>query len=196
MARRSSRRRCWIVPSPSERPSGTRGATATRADAARGQVVSGTWISSKLKEGARRRTLNKTDGAHGARLPRGDFKVGPARPGRAAVYWNPNPHSRRSPFQKRTARPPRGLGTIVERRVARGEARAPRRRRKEAQGEGGGGGDGRAPAPPVPEAEARAKDEAFHATSRRFPYATDATLHHTGAGRAPRRNWKSSNANR
>ena len=172
-----------------------------RGRRARGQNLSGgrrQAQSGKKAQGRGRST--KTDGAHGARLPRGDFKVGPARaearasnllgttthiPGEA-----PSKNVRRARRAERHDR--RALAS-----VARGEARAPRRgERKEAQGEGGRG-HGEAPARGP---RGLGQGQGRGATRRprwrgEVRHRRDATSHRRGR-RAPRRNWKSSNANR
>ena len=137
-------------------------------------------------------------GADRARLPRGDFEVGPARAkARAARLLGaptrvpgeaPSKDVRRARRAERHDR--RALAS-----VARGEARAPRRgARKEAQGEGGRG-DGEAPAR-GPRGLGQGQGRGLDAAST-FPirHRRDATSHRRGR-RAPRRNWRSSNANR
>ena len=140
----------------------------------------------------------KTDGADRARLPRGDFEVGPARAeARAAGLLGtpthipgeaPSKNVRRARRAERHDR--RALAS-----VARGEARAPRRgERTEAQGEGGRG-DGEAPAR-GPRGLGQGQGRGFDAAST-LPtrHRRDAPSHRRGR-RAPRPNWKSSNANR
>ena len=121
----------------------------------------------------------KTHGAHGARLPRSDFKVGPARAqARAANLFRttthipgeaPSKNVRRARRAERHDR--RALAS-----VARGEARAPRRgERKETQGEGGRG-DGEAPAR-GPRGLGQGQGRGLDAAST-FPAETPSTRHY------------------
>ena len=138
-------------------------------------------------------------GAHGARLPRSDFEVGPARAqARAAGLLGtpthipgeaPSKNVRRARRAERHDR--RALAS-----VARGEARAPRRgAREEAQGEGGRG-HGEAPAR-GPRGLGQGQGRGFDAASTLpIRHRRDASIERRRGRRAPRRNWKSSNANR
>ena len=168
---------------------------------ARGQNISGGRRQAQGRKKAQGRGRStKAHGAHGARLPRGDFKVGPARAEARASHLlgtptnipgeAPSKNVRRARRAERHDR--RALAS-----VARGEARAPRRRaRAAAQGEGGRG-DGEAPARGP---RGLGQGQGRGATRRprwrgEVRHRRDATSHRRGR-RAPRRNWKSSNANR
>ena len=147
----------------------------------------------KTTQGRGRST--KTDGAHGARLPRGDFEVGPARAEARAARLLRTPTDvpgEAPPKSVRRARRAERHDRRALASVARGEARAPRRgARKEAQGEGGRG-DGEAPAR-GPRGLGQGQGRGAFPSRRR--HRRDAPSRRRGR-RAPRPNWKSSNANR
>ena len=167
---------------------GGRRARGENLSGGRRQAQSGT----KAQGGGR---PTKTDGAHGARLPRGDLKVGPARAeaGTTNLLGTPTHIPGEAPSKNvRRARRAERHDRRALASVARGEARAPRRgERKEAQGEGGRG-DGEAPAR-GPRGLGQGQGRGTFPSRRR--HRRDATPHRRGR-RAPRRNWKSSNANR
>ena len=113
------------------------------------------------------------------------------------VYSEPQPTFQAKPLPKTYGAPAARSGTIVERsqawlaekRALRDAERERRRKEKEAEVTA-------KPRLADPEAWAKAKDE-VSTRRRRFPirHRRDATSHRRGR-RAPRRNWKSSNANR
>ena len=170
---------------------GGRRARGENLSGGRRQAQSGT----KAQGGGR---STKAHGAHGARLPRGDLKAGPARAqARAAGLLRTPTHvpgEAPSKSVRRARRAERHDRRAVA-SVARGEARATRRGEgKEAQGEGGRG-DGEAPAR-GPRGLGQGQGRGFDAASTLpIRHRRDATPHRRGR-RAPRRNWKSSNANR
>ena len=172
----------------------------TRGRRARGENLSGGRRQAQGRtkaQGGGRST--KTDGADRARLPRGDFEVGPARAeARAAgLLGTPThlPGEAPSKSVRRARRAERHDRRAVA-SVARGEARAPRRgERTEAQGEGGRG-DGEAPAR-GPRGLGQGQGRGFDAASTLpIRHRRDASIERRRGRRAPRRNWKSSNANR
>ena len=171
----------------------------TRGRRARGENLSGGRRQAQGRKKAQGRGRpTEAHGAHGARLPRGDFEVGPARAeARAAgLLGTPTHIPGEAPSENvRRARRAERHDRRAVASVARGEARFERcGARKAAQGEGGRG-DGEAPAR-GPRGLGQGQGRGFDAAST-LPtrHRRDATSHRRGR-RAPRRNWKSSNANR